>query len=187
MCFFPSPESLGLTKSQVLKSAETTFAKRMFAFQSDDWEDREEFKTCLEERVEGSQRPLLLAVVSGLGNGKSRFLHELVGLAKETVDLSRFNTVELRVSFEEESGTGLRDDELRRGVGGRGNSLAADKILLDRLLFRMLASDSDSFDTFRRENQWGFSFGCLVSHIRTMFKEEKKDAMVFLLIDGIDN
>eukprot|EP00754_Rhynchopus_humris_P026100 Rhum_TRINITY_DN14992_c1_g5::Rhum_TRINITY_DN14992_c1_g5_i6::g.131202::m.131202 len=152
MCFFPSPESLGLTKSQVLKSAETTFAKRMFAFQSDDWEDREEFKTCLEERVEGSQRPLLLAVVSGLGNGKSRFLHELVGLAKETVDLSRFNTVELRVSFEEESGTGLRDDELR---GGRG---VVDKILLDRLLFRMLASDGDSFDTFRRENQWGFSF-----------------------------
>ena len=174
-------DSLGLTKEQVRKSAKKDFADCMFEFQSDDWDDAPAFKNCLKACISGEtdkQRRSVLVVASGMGDGKTRLLQELVGLAKEVPDLSKFNTVELRVNFEND--TFLRNDELEGNVD-------VDKILLDRLLFCMLAPEGQMFDAFRRENQWGFTCETLVWEIQKMFKEKEKDAMVFFLVDGIHN
>ena len=163
------------------KSAEKNFATCRFdEFQSDDWGDETAFNGCLEACISGEtdkQNRSVLVVASGMGDGKTRLLQELVGLAKGVPGLSKFNTVELRVNFE--NGTFLRDDELE-------NNVDVEKILLDRLLFCMLAPEEQMFDAFQKKNQWGFTCGDLVGEIQKMFKEEK-DAMVFFLVDGIHN
>ena len=163
------------------KSAKKELATCIFEFQRDSWDGKTAFGECLEACISGKtdkQNRSVLVVASGMGDGKTRLLQELVGLAKEVADLSKFNTVELRVNFE--NGTQLRDDELTGDVD-------VNKILLDRLLFSMLAPEGQEFDTFQSENQWGFKCTELVGEIQKMFKEKEKDAMIFFLVDGIHN
>ena len=183
----------------VAKSVRDEFAKFMFEFQSEQWVDEEAvwecFKTCIQGKTDKEQRSLLM-VVSGAGDGKSRLLHELAGLLsawwgkkKRTKALEKaekkasFNIVELRVNFLND--LSVRADEVQKDQNGK---LKADvnKIVLDRLLFRMLENPEEtSFDTFRKENQWDFTCEDLVSKTQDLCEEGSKKALVMLLIDGV--
>ena len=154
----------------------------------------------------------MLVVASGMGDGKSRLLQELVGLWSplwrdeivpkgltegltenekmelEFENMALFNVVELRVNFE--NGTRLRRDELVAMGTSKEREECVNKILLDRLLYPMLVSEGTDFETFQKNNNWGWDFTCdnLVTDVQQLFSEDNtKNVLVVLLIDGIHN
>ena len=157
----------------------------------------------------------MLVVASGMGDGKSRLLHELVGLwsplwrdeivpkgltkgltdnAKKRFEFTDkekkalFNVVELRVNFE--NGTCLRRDEIVATEDPKERKECVNKILLDRLLYPMLGSEKTKtdFETFQKNSNWDFTCDNLVTDVQQLFSEgNTKNVLVVLLIDGIHN
>ena len=193
------------------------FSKSKFAFQCEGWKDSDKvwksFKSCIAGETDKQFRSVLV-VASGMGDGKSRLLHELVGLwsplwhdekvpkgltegltenAKKRLEFTNeenmalFNVVELRVNFEND--TRLRSDELVAMGTPKERKERVNKILLDRLLYPMLVSETakTDFETFQK-NKWDFTCDNLVTDVQQLFSEgNTKNVLVVLLIDGIHN
>ena len=189
-----------------------------FAFQCEGWKDSDDvwqsFKCCIAGQTDKQERSLLV-VASGMGDGKSRLLQELVGLwsplwrdeivpkgltegltdnAKKRLEFTDkekkalFNVVELRVNFE--NGTCLRRDEIVATEDPKERKECVNKILLDRLLYPMLVSENTKtdFETFQKNSNWDFTCDNLVTDVQQLFSEgNTKNVLVVLLIDGIHN
>ena len=194
------------------------FSMSKFAFQCEGWKDSDDvwqsFKSCIAGKCDKQERSVLV-VASGMGDGKSRLLQELVGLwsplwrdeivpkgltegltenAKKELEFTNeenmalFNVVELRVNFEND--TRLRRDEIVAMGTSKERQECVDKILLDRLLYPMLVSEKTKTDfaTFQKNNNWGFTCDNLVTDVQQLFSEDNtKNVLVVLLIDGIHN
>ena len=139
-----------------------------------------EIKACENGDCDKRSRSVV-AVVSGMGNGKSRLLDEMKSIC---FDVEKEIVYCLFCEFE--NGTGI--PELRSGTDIRDIQERAHKEILDRIVFFLMKGvtggpcpvGENSFTTYQKRYRWSFALQDLIIAIRVV----APNAITMVLVDG---